>query len=274
MDNLKKLITKTTNLLLGTNISKIVSILILFLIVYLAYSVKTIPDYRKKSGFDIVWKSDHVKYQQGYCLSENRILSEEEILRKALTQYFTKTIKLSQNIEDFRVHYYGRRSKLYWQFDQTKYNFEKPKIAYYSLENLNVENFNDQFLKKYNFENTRTGLLELFFDKFNAKEINPMDIIHIKGGTAYFSKPVFWLSEREFYTIFLKEFKVRKSREGYELLENSEGLSEGFGKRRIEYYLQHYARDEGYYDLKIDNCGNLDFNIEKIFEEVKFLTGG
>ena len=44
--------------------------------------VRIIPDYSTSRGFAVVSLPDYNKYEQGYCLKENRILPKEELYKK------------------------------------------------------------------------------------------------------------------------------------------------------------------------------------------------
>jgi len=246
---------------------------LIVLIIFLIFNLKSIPNYSKKSGSEIVWKSNYEKYQEGYCLEENRILAEEEVFKKALQQYFEKSIIIDKKIEDYRVHSYGSRWKHYSRVDWEKYDFNETSLAYYALEDVDANNFNDKFMKYFDFKKKRTGLLELFFGKFKAKKVNPMDIVKINDREAYFPTVIIQQIHTVMFTVF-KKFLLKKDGNGYRLVEITEGFPEDCGENNIKSALKSFE-NEGYkYQSKVDNCGNLDLDVEKTYESLKVPTCG
>ena len=55
-----------------------------------AIFIRIIPDYSTSKGFVVVSTSDYNKYEEGYCLKENRILPKEELYKRAIGQYLDK----------------------------------------------------------------------------------------------------------------------------------------------------------------------------------------
>jgi len=202
-----------------------------------------------------------------------RILAEEEVFKKALQQYFEKSIIIDKKIEDYRVHSYGRSWKHYPNVNWEKYDFNETSIAYYALEDVDANNFNDKFMKYFDFKKKRTGLLELFFGKFKAKKVNPMDIVKINDREAYFPTVIIQQIYTEMFTVF-KKFLLKTDENGYMLVEIAEEFPEDFGELNIKQILEKFEdREEGFF-VKVDNCGNLDLDVEKSFEGGKKATGG
>jgi len=257
-------------------------ILFLLIIGLLIFSIETVPNYLKKSEYEFVSYIDYNKYTQGYCLAENRILSNEEILRKGLTQYFQKEIILNQKIQNYRINSYGSSWEVYWHIKyrwkddgyKLKCNTIKPNIGFYSLENIEKNNFMNEFFKNYNPDKKGIGLLELFFCDFRAKKIIPIEHLNIRDNVAYFSKPIITLGHHEGFTIYLKTFLLKRGIDGYKLIINGVYLPEDYGKINIEQSLESYNKKDYQYEIKLDNCGNIDFNVEEIYEEVKEANGG
>ncbi|MBT0881662.1 hypothetical protein KJQ98_10105, partial [Campylobacter sp. 2018MI27] len=54
------------------------------------YFFRTIPDYSSKTHERIVTLSDYKKYQQGYCLKEDRILPKDELYKRVVVDHFVK----------------------------------------------------------------------------------------------------------------------------------------------------------------------------------------
>jgi len=251
------------------------------IVLCLTYSIKTVPNYSKKSGYDFILKYNQNKYSQGYCLTENRILSNEEILKKGLSQFFQKEIALYKNVQNYRIHKYGSNWEVYSFITNAtirarlklKCDITKPDIGYYSLESIKTNEFMTEFFKKYNPDKRLIGLLELFFCDFKAKKISAIKNIIIKNNIAYFSKPTVLLSYHEGFIIYLKKFLLEKKNKEYILKIDGMYLPEGYGMVNIKQSFEYYNKKDSYY-YKIDNCGNIDYNIEEIYEDIKEATGG
>ena len=69
---------------------KILAAVLLLITILCAIFVRIIPDYSTSRGFAVVTIFSYYKYQKGYCLKENRILSNEELLQNAAINYFKR----------------------------------------------------------------------------------------------------------------------------------------------------------------------------------------
>ena len=65
---------------------KILAAVLLFCAVF----IRIVPDYSAPKGSRVVTIFRYYKYQKGYCLKENRILSNEELLQNAAINYFKR----------------------------------------------------------------------------------------------------------------------------------------------------------------------------------------
>ena len=102
---------------------KILAATLLFTAILCAIFVRIIPDYSTSKSFTIVSLFDYNKYKQGYCLKENRALSNEELLQNAAINYFKRyydyeilrnTIIDEHDIKNFGHSFYTASvSKLY-----------------------------------------------------------------------------------------------------------------------------------------------------------------
>ena len=98
---------------------KILAVALLFCALF----IRIVPDYSTSRGFAVVSLPDYNKYKQGYCLKENRILSNEELLQNAAINYFKRyrdyevlrnTIIDEHDIKNFGHSFYTASiSKLY-----------------------------------------------------------------------------------------------------------------------------------------------------------------
>ena len=152
-------------------------ILFVFVIVILsAIFIRAIPNYSKKYGFEIVSLFDYNKYNQGYCLIENRILDKEELYKRAIREYLDEKVEIWKGVRTKQRLNYG-------------YNIdikEIENIGYY------VSNFFDssnwyEFLTE-DFDENKT-----YIEITNSKKIdNPMDyiIFDLDNNTMGFSKPI------------------------------------------------------------------------------------
>ena len=92
-------------------------------LLFCALFIRIVPDYSTSQGSCIVNIFSYYKYQKGYCLKENRILSNEELLQNAATNYFKRyhdyevlrnTIIDEHDIKNFGHSFYTAHiSKLY-----------------------------------------------------------------------------------------------------------------------------------------------------------------
>ena len=69
---------------------KVLAGALLLIIILCAAFIRIIPDYSTSRGFAVVSLPDYNKYEQGYCLKENRILPKEELYKRAIGQYLDK----------------------------------------------------------------------------------------------------------------------------------------------------------------------------------------
>ncbi|MFC2345692.1 MAG: hypothetical protein ACFNLU_08150, partial [Campylobacter sp.] len=115
--------------LFGSKLKKIVWLAMLFTAILCATFVRIVPDYSTSRGFAVVSLSNYNKYEQGYCLKEDRILPREELYKRAIGQFLDYELKLDQMINDYRVYAYGSS----WRSIH--------EIAYYELENINLSNW-------------------------------------------------------------------------------------------------------------------------------------
>lgn len=229
---------------------KAISLFLLCCLIALPYQIKTVPNYSKKNGYMYVLNNGHEKYLRGYCLAEDRVLDEEEVLKKALKQYFEKSLLLEQKIYDYRANRYGSK---YWK---------SPK-GFYRLENIGVDDFYEVYDHNNVFELTKA-----ITDEFRAKQVNPMNMVQIKGSMAYLKVPIVFhissgFARRTRFIVFLKNFVLTKN-DGYEFNYQYDFLSQGF----------EYGKGDKYRRIKVDNCGNLDFNVDKEYEAKKVHTAG
>jgi hypothetical protein len=243
-------------------------------------NLTTVPNYSKEKGFDIVSQEEYEKYQQGYCLSENRILSFEEKYRRAIGQYLDKRL-------EFDKLYYAE-----WCWTHTdqncRFNTEDDirkgidvtpeAIAYYELnDNFTFSNWfevlEEVCKEECGLNRNRYKYRNFFFNELNTTKTDPKQylIINKDDMTAGFSRPIIVYRgyyDGTFYLFLDKSFI---------LLNNSSiffynHISIYRNTSISEYQKINYERDlkeRNYEGKAIDNCGNIDFNVKKEFEESK-----
>ena len=252
---------------IGTMFRRVVSFTILSTIAFLAYSVKVVPNYATKAGLELVWKSDFEKYQQGYCLAENTILSKEEIYKRGIAQFLRKSLTVDRMISA-SLKEMGLSSGY-------EYIDKSVSIEYYEMDEneITLSNWYEVIGAKYNAKNRKTGYRDLFMNDFHATPTDPTRYITIDMNslTAGFTRPILSYAQED-YTILLDQSFLLSydghsiSRNWVYLHENPNGTLAG-EKMGYENSLKlpRKALDRYY---KLDNCGNMDYDIEKIHESV------
>ncbi|MDR1008589.1 MAG: hypothetical protein LBL65_08555 [Campylobacteraceae bacterium] len=244
----------------------------------------TVPNYSNEKGFDIVSKEDYEKYQQGYCLNENRILSFEEKYRKALEQ------ELDKSLEYYKLYYiewcnvFDKNCKFNDSFDIKKGIDVTPEaVSYYELNNnLTLSNWFEVLSEackkeKCAFDASNKRYRNFFFNELSATKVDPKQylIIDKDNLTAGFSKPIIMYHgyyDGPFYLYLDKSFI---------LFEGNSGLTTNhiyvYGSIRMPKYeeasYERRLKERSYIGTAIDNCGNIDFNVKKVFDENKGSIG-
>ena len=226
-------------------------------------TVKKVPNYAKDKGYELVYKRDYDKYHQGYCLKENRILSDEEIFRRGIKEFLDKKRQLEEKIS---ISYFGGRLP----------------VKYYLISGVNARNWYEKFTENH-FWATKSGLKEMLFNTFKAKPVdNVMDYVTIdmKSMAASFKKPIALSNRGGNYDIYVeKSFLLYKSGDEYAVKYNWVDLISGrkiwiSDKKYQEKFQKKAGKRDGFdgWHRNIDHCGNIEFNIEKEFSQS--LQGG
>ncbi|MBZ7976453.1 hypothetical protein [Campylobacter sp. RM12637] len=221
------------------------------------YFFRTIPDYSSKTHEKIVTLSDYKKYQQGYCLKEDRILPKDELYKRVVIDDLTKQLVYRNRVYK---HYYN-------EIANYKYKIHK---------DINLANYKD-YLRKNAYSKEYVN-----YDELESVDYTKYIVIDTKNNIAGFTKPIllpqgtfvasvtFYLdlafefedNAYRFYKIYLsdefderedkeKEYKRRLEDVNYELLSYENDIK----KQRISY------------NYKFDNCGYSNFDPEK--EEIE-----
>jgi len=256
------------------------SVLLLIIILCAAF-IRIIPDYSTSRGFAVVSLSDYNKYKQGYCLKENRILPKEELYKRAIEQYLDKKIAIDKKIDKWRAYNYGSSWK------------NEVEIGYYELaDDINLDNWLEKikntYLKIYepikheslSYEDESKIMDRIWFNMLNMKKTDYKKHlkINLSKMIAGFDKPIVFITYgRDSGEILLDNaFVLRKNlRTGYRFYGYRINKNFFYDTRK---YNQTLIKSKSLYpnfDLgAIDNCGNLDYDIEKQFVDTREAKGG
>ena len=229
---------------------------LLLIIILCAAFIRIIPDYSTSRGFVIVSLSDYDKYKQGYCLKEDRILPKEELYKKVGGAYLDNNVKLYQMIDAYRLKTFGSL----WS--------SKYEVAYYELENINLSNC-FEVLEKYYQEGKTTE--QILMKELKAKKTDPKKYlkINLKDTSVGFDRPIVMVDggEKEVTgTLFLDKFAIFNG--NYMQFNHSEYLCDTIKNFNIikKYYKERKNAVVGIEKgFKFDNCGNINYPLEKYY---------
>ncbi|WP_298954073.1 hypothetical protein, partial [uncultured Campylobacter sp.] len=169
---------------------KVLAGALLLIIILCAAFIRIIPDYSTSRGFAVVTIFGYNKYEQGYCLKENRILPKEELYRIAIEKYLDKNLELFKMIDEYR---------------RNNYDFYRPKYkpAYYKIENLNFDNYMDSIMQ---YDAKKWKPYEFYINKLGAKVTDPKGYlkINLNNMSAGFEKPLLRYFDDYIFILFVK----------------------------------------------------------------------
>ena len=260
--------------LFGSKFKKIAWSAMLFTAILGAAFIRIVPDFSTSRGFAVVSIFGYNKYQKGYCLKENRILSNEELLQNAAINYFKRyhdyeilrnTIIDEHDIKIFGHSFYTAHiSKLYLIGD-----FNEENWFDFLVENTDRKSFDYEIKDKTQID--ISDLSKYFVHKDEilgfkkpiilSEEKNPFH-----NGKMFLEKS-FLIKENQFFVNYVDvddisfyiEYNVIKNlmaiKSGYESLES-------FNEVLAYTHMKHYRRKFLY-----DNCGNINFDIKAPAEQ-------
>ena len=233
---------------------KTIAVALLLAAILCAVFIRIIPDYSTSRGFAVVFISDYNKYKQGYCLKEDRILPREELYKRAIGQYLDYDLKLDQMIDDYRTYNYGSSWRSAYE------------IAYYELENINLSNW-FEVLKKHH-DNNET-FEEIFMNKLKAKKTDPKKYlkINLNDMCAGFDRPIMFF-DQEFLLKLDMDFILSDGR-----FANNYFLGYFLDEEDVRKYYE-YKNPAYLHNVKFDNCGNIDYDLKKIYMDTREARGG
>ena len=236
--------------LFDTKFKKVAWFVFATIIILCAVFIRTVPNYSKKYGFEIVNLFDYNKYNQGYCLAENRILDKEELYKRAITQFLDRELEVGNMINNFRCKQYG------------KSHCKKYKLSYYKAKNYNL----NEILKI--LENNSNYYIEdVVFNKIDIIEINPDEYIKINLDkmSAGFIEPVFYQN-----LLFLDYSFI--------LYDNFIALNHSIfvDKFTTDFLSKYYTdkRKQPVIKTQFDNCGNVNIDVQKNYLQSREPKGG
>ena len=276
LHNFKLRIKHLFKMLFDSKFKKICWVVFIVVIILCASLIRTVPNYSKKYGFEIVHLFDYKKYNQGYCLTENKILDKEELYKRAIMEYLEKELEVNKKVNDFRCREYSK-FKSYCNILKTGYY----RLNIDSFENFIYEydNFKNEVEKiaKIEFKNIWSPYYETklwngkFIEKFKPKTINPMDFLSmdLENKVANFSIPVLFSTYSNHKEIYFKNTFLLcgdsiKQLDYYYFIDQS-------GVKQYDIY---NIKCDGNWLQKIDNCGHIDYDVETIYLGRRELKGG
>lgn len=253
---------------------KILAAVLLLIIILCAAFIRIVPDYSTSRGSCVVTIFGYYKYQKGYCLKENRVLSNEELLQNAAINYFKRyhdyeilrnTIIDEHDIKNFGHSFYTAHiSKLYLIGD-----FNEENWFDFLVENTDRKSFDYEIKDKTQIDISDLSKYFVYKDEILgfkkpiilSEEKNPFH-----NGKMFLEKS-FLIKENQFFVNYVDvddisfyiEYNVIKNlmaiKSGYESLEN-------FNKVLAYTHMKNLRRKFSY-----DNCGNINFDIKAPAEQ-------
>ncbi|WP_172231721.1 hypothetical protein [Campylobacter canadensis] len=213
--------------------------------------LRVVPDYSSKTHEKTVTLIGYKKYQQGYCLEEDRILPKDELYKRVVIDDFTKLLVCQDNLYKM----------IYNSITSHKYEIHK---------DINLDNYKD-YLRKNVYSK----------EYVNYKELEPVDYtkyLVVKNNTAGFTKPIILPvgGVRVSITFYLDlAFEFKDNTYGtyrfylFDEFDEREDKEKEY-KRRLEevdnellWYENNIKKQRISYNYKFDNCGYSNFDPEK-----------
>ncbi|MCI6641288.1 MAG: hypothetical protein PUK41_07750 [Campylobacter hominis] len=249
-------------------ILKITLVSLLLITIFCALFLRIIPNYSNKYGFEIVTLNDYKKYKQGYCLKENRILSKDEIYRRAVKSYL-----LTIREEAEYPKYYNYMDEKYEEWDICV----SDRCSFYKFDVKNLDELNKliisagkiyvlDFLRKYGkkFELNYNIIL----DK-NENFINTLVFDNVKSTRIeiYFPNTFSIIEQNE-----MRDNKTLMDQNKKAKFPSSSEYSRYYLKIKYFYENMHsgdiinlFATNDIYYYIPITICGEI--KLSDIFDE-------
>lgn len=224
--------------------------------------VSVVPNYANKDGFEIVSKEDYEKYQQGYCLAENRILDKKELYERAVGEYLDKELEINKKIDTWRFQNYGKSWK------------SIIPISYYKLETTNLERANNEYLKAVEkaseirrYDDRKELLAGKYMEIFKPISINPKISlkINLEDMVAGFPNPIVFNGFYGRTTYHNNSFLLC-----YDGVSHNRQANKNINEKKERHNIKNTCKAR----YKMDNCGNINYDIEKEYLRSREAKGG
>ncbi len=246
---------------------KILAAVLLLIIILCAAFIRIIPDYSTSRGFVIVSTFDYNKYNQGYCLKEDRILPKEELYKRAILDF----------LEKGKIILYTMRSNDCKKFKGIKEcrDIYNKMLNYYAAYGYGNKITYDKVLEINRDRNISYNKSRyIYFELLNLKPIvlKPKFIsVNLDKNSAGFTTPIIQLvGEHEYYLyngdgIILNRNKLAFT---YIYLFDNEKFMEQINKE-LSWYDNHKSDlKQNISYLEFDNCGTTKTDIDKSVESM------
>ena len=203
--------------------------------------IRTVPNYANKYGFEIVHLWDYNKYNQGYCLAENRILDKEELYKRAINEYMKKDKEIMQKVYYILKTEYG-------------YHYEPEKTQLYLVDTFDSSNWYE-FLTQNNDNN------KSYVEIANAKIVDDLYdniVVDTQNDIVGFKKPIMFD-----YHLYLDKSFIIRNRDieivdiWFDDIEKDKHIKEKYQK----WISQKDTQTQDSFEY-FDNCGNTILDVE------------
>ena len=123
---------------------KIIFVLFLTITIFCLIFIRIVPDYSNKYGFIIVSINDYKKYKQGYCLKEDRILSKDELYKRAILDVCNKILYMDKKIQ---FKYCIKTDRRIRECEQENIN---NTIGFYKIKDFKIDSITNEIEKSFN----------------------------------------------------------------------------------------------------------------------------
>ena len=245
---------------------KILAAALLFTAILCATFIRIVPDYSTARGFAVVSIFGYNKYQQGYCLKEDRILPREERFKRGILDALERHVLFHATITDRCYYVYGSKTCNYGNGESAV------KVGFYETDKFNNDDWLEVLSKEYEIQKRKNQdawlYRNIFVEKFQMKPVAIAEKLklNLTEGFAGFDMPVIEYTGLNKYLLYLdKSFILYDDFKFSAILVR---VPEGYTPKDLLDRRQYYEREiqtRSYSedDFKIDTCGNSDFKIYK-----------
>lgn len=246
---------------------KILVAALLFTAILCAIFIRTVPNYSNELNIGFTTIFGKKKYEQGYCLSEDKILDKEEKFRRGVLDYFIKIKKLNDMLVDAYCDIYGYSS---WHCDRKKDGSIFLGERYFISDKIKNDEWLEFFSKEYNKTLAKINpyekydvYKELFTKNIDIKslELKKDSIItFIDKNTAKFQSPIISYNNNGDFIIISEKI----------IFQTDSVFKQKFVRLDYDDFKDYSMTYKELYSYGVlDNCGNVNFNVKESFNEIK-----